>query len=162
MTPKTHRYLDASAVPYSVIPALHGVALGDYGLVIRNQTGASIPYVCGDSSGAAKGSHVLGECSGAVYIEMKFVNDGDFSFIVFPGSRSGSALTDTSSAKSAVQVQLSKLSADDADDLAKHLSSHFMDRFFIRTAMTKWGAPPMIIPPVDAVSGAGAVSSNVR
>jgi hypothetical protein len=149
-----HRYLDAGAVPYSVVPALHAVSMGDYGLVIRNKTGASTPYVCGDSSGAAHGSHRLGECSGAVYVAMGLENEGDFSFIVFPRSGSASSLADTHAAAVAVKAQLSKLSADDADDLANHLSSDYMARFYIRSAMTKCGAPQTVIPKADAVSGA--------
>jgi len=148
-----HRYLDASAVPYSVVPALSGVSMGDYGLVVRNSTGASTPYVCGDSSGATNGSHRLGECSGAVYIAMGRENEGDFSFIVFPRSGSGS-LTNTSAAANVVRTQLSKLSADDADDLAEHLTSEYSSRYNVRSAMTKWGAPPIVIPKVDAISSA--------
>ncbi len=127
--------------------------MGDFGLVIRNQTGASTPYVCGDSSGAKHGSHKLGECSGAVYIALG-LDEGDFSFIVFPRSGSGSSLTDTHAAELAVRAQLSKLSADDADDLANHLSSGYMARFYFRSAMTKCGAPQTVIPKADAVSGA--------
>jgi len=149
-----HRYLDASTIPYSVVPALAGVGMGDYGLVIRNKTGASTPYACGDSSGAAHGSHKLGECSGAVYMAMGLENEGDFSFIVFPQSGSGGSLTDTRAAENAVRAQLSKLSAGDADDLAKHLTSDWNARFLIRSALTKWGAPAVVIPPVDAISGA--------
>jgi len=149
-----HRYLDASTIPYSVVPALHGVSMGDYGLVIRNKTGASTPYACGDSSGAKHGSHKLGECSGAVFIAMGLENEGDFSFIVFPQSGSGGSLTDTGAAENAVRTQLAKLSADDADDLANHLAADPVGRFHIRSALTKWGAPQMVIPKVDAVSGA--------
>jgi len=151
-----HRYLDASTVPYSVVPALAGVGYGDFGLIIRNQTGANTPYACGDSSGAKHGSHKLGECSGAVYIAMGLENEGDFSFIVFPNSGGGKPLTDTGAAADATRTRLSKLSADDADDLAHHLGSDPMARFHIRTTLTKRGAPPMVIPPVDAISGAGA------
>jgi hypothetical protein len=148
-----HRYLDASAVPYSVVPALPDVSMGDYGLIIRNMTGASTPYVCGDSSGAANGSTKLGECSGAVFIAMGFENEGDFSFIVFPNSRSGNSLKDTRAAQLAVRTQLKKLSADDADDLANHCASDPMARFNVRTALTKWDAPALVIPKVDAISG---------
>jgi hypothetical protein len=148
-----HRYLDASAVPYSVVPALSGVSMGDYGLVIRNMTGASISYVCGDSSGAARGSHRLGECSGAVYVAMGRENEGDFSFIVFPGS-GGHTLTDTRAAENAVRTRLARLSADDADDLANHLAVGNLARFNVRSALTRWGASPIVIPLVDAISGA--------
>ncbi|MGC2656879.1 MAG: hypothetical protein WA324_02805 [Bryobacteraceae bacterium] len=103
-------YLDASAIPYSVLPALSGVKLGDYGLVIRNQTGASTPYVCGDSSGAKNGSHRLGECSGAVYLAVGRENEGAFTFIVFPGS-GGGTVANTGAAGTAVRNQLAKLSA---------------------------------------------------
>jgi len=149
-----HAYLDASTVPYSVVPALSGVSTGDYGLIIRHKTGANTPYVCGDSSGAKHGSTRLGECSGAVYIAMGLENEGDFTFIVFPGSGNGSSLSDTRSAAGAVQAQLSKLSADDADALANQLAPDAMARFHIRSALTQRGAPAPVIPKVDAVSGA--------
>jgi len=149
-----HRYLDASAIPYSVVPDLGSVSMGDYGLVIRNKTGASTPYVCGDSTGTKSGrSRKLGECSGAVYLAMGKENEGDFSFIVFP--QSGTAiLNDTAAAETAVRTQLGNLSADDADDLANHLASGANERFNVRTALNKRGAPAIVIPKVDAVSGA--------
>jgi hypothetical protein len=103
-----NRYLDASAIPYSVVPALAGVGMGDYGLVIRNATGASIPYVCGDSSGAKRGSHRLGECSGAVYLALGRENEGDFSFIVFAGSRNGRPLNNPKAAETPVRTRLGK------------------------------------------------------
>jgi hypothetical protein len=146
-------YIDASTVPYSVLPALSQVSMGDYGLIVRNKTGANTPYVCGDSSGAKHGSHKLGECSGAVYLAMGKENEGDFSFIVFPQSGTGK-MTDTVAAESAVRTQLGKLSTDDADDLANHLASLAFDRSNVRLAMTQRGAPAIVIPKVDAVSGA--------
>lgn len=144
------RYLDASEVPYSVVPALPNVTLGDYGLVIRNVTGASIPYVCGDSSGKKKGSTTLGECSGAVYLAMGSENEGDFSFIVFDRSHDGKPLNEPKAAESPVRIRLSKLSAEDADALATHLASKWVWGN-IRGALTKWSAPPFV---VDAISGA--------
>jgi hypothetical protein len=149
-----HRYLDASTVPYSVLPALDGVKMGDFGLIIRNATGACTPYACGDSSGAKNGSRKLGECSGAVYLAMGKENEGDFSFIVFPNSGGGSPLNNTSAAADAVRTQLRKLSAEEADDLADHLAPDAMGRFHVRSALTKWSAPPQIIPAVDAISAA--------
>jgi hypothetical protein len=81
-------------------------------------------------------------------------NEGDFSFIVFP--RSGtSTLNDTGAAERTVRTQLGLLSADDADDLANHLASDPNDRFRVRTALAKAGAPAIVIPPVDAITGAG-------
>ena len=146
-------YIDASTIPYSVLPALTHVSMGDYGLIIRNKTGASTPYVCGDSSGAKHGSHKLGECSGAVFLAMGKENEGDFSFIVFPQSGTGK-MTETSAAETAARTRLSMLSADEADDLAKHLASGAVDRFNVRSAMSQWGAPAIVIPKVDAISGA--------
>jgi hypothetical protein len=146
-------YLDASTIPYSVLPALTHVGMGDYGLIIRNKTGASTPYVCADSSGAKHGSHKLGECSGAIYLAMGKENEGDFSFIVFPQSGTGKT-TDTVAAERAIRTQLGKLSDADADDLASHLASGATDRFHVRSALTQWGAPATVIPKVDAVSGA--------
>jgi hypothetical protein len=143
-----HRYLDSSEVPYSVVPALDGVSMGDFGLVIRNAKGNSTPYTCGDSSGAAKGSTKLGECSGAVYIAMGYENEGDFSFIVFPNSRTGRSLKDKAAAVHAVSDRLRKLSSEDADDLANHCASDPASRFQVRAALTRWGAPagPASIP----------------
>jgi hypothetical protein len=137
-------YIDAARIPYSVLPALNNVSMGDYGLVIRNKTGASTPYVCGDSSGAKHGSHKLGECSGAVYLAMGKENEGDFSFVLFPQSGTGK-VGDTVAAESAVRARLGKLPSNDADDLAKHLASASVDRFHVRSALTKRGAPPVII-----------------
>lgn len=149
-----HCYLDASAIPYSVVPDLVGVSMGDYGLVIRNQTGARTPYVCGDSTGSKTGkSRRLGECSGAVYLAMGKENEGDFSFIVFPRSGSGT-LNDTGAAERVVRTQLGLLSAADADDLASHLGADPNDRFRVRTAMAQAGAPALVIPAVDAVTSA--------
>jgi hypothetical protein len=149
-----HCYLDASAVPYSVVPDLVGVSMGDYGLVVRNKTGARTPYVCGDSSGSRTGkSRKLGECSGAVYLAMGKENEGDFSFIVFP--RSGtSTLNDPSAAERTVRTQFKLLSADDADDLANHLGADPNDRFRVRTALAQAGAPAIVFPAVDAVTSA--------
>ncbi len=148
-----HRYLDASDIPYSVVPDLVGVGMGDYGLVIRNATGAWSPYVCGDSNASRSGkSRTLGECSGAVYLAMGKENEGDFSFIVFPGSGSAK-MNDKSAAKGVVQTKLGLLSADDADDLARRLSSKVDDQWRVRIAMAKAGAPEMVITP-DAVTSA--------
>ena len=154
-----HCYLDASAIAYSVVPELVGVSMGDYGLVIRNKTGARIPYVCGDSSGSKTGrSRKLGECSGAVYLAMGKENEGDFSFIVFP--RSGtSTLNDTGAAERVVRTQLGLLSSDEADDLANHLASDPNEQFRVRTAMAQAGAPAIVIPVVDAISGASTIGA---
>jgi hypothetical protein len=149
-----HCYLDASAIPYSVVPNLVGVNMGDYGLVIRNKTGARTPYVCGDSSGSKTGkSRKLGECSGAVYLAMGKENEGDFSFIVFPGSGS-STLNDPGAAERTVRTKLGLLSANDADDLANHLAPDPNDQFRVRTAMAQAGAPAIVIPAVDAITSA--------
>src|SRR5215475_988749 len=155
-----HRYLDASDIPYSVVPDLVGVNMGDYGLVIRNATGAKIAYVCGDSNGSRSGkSRTLGECSGAVYLAMGKENEGDFSFLVFPGSGS-SKMNDRGAAEGVVRTKLGLLSAGDADDLARHLASKLDDRIRIRTAMTRAGAPESVLPPPDAITGAGAIPTK--
>jgi hypothetical protein len=151
-----HAYLDAAAVPYMVQPALPGVQMGDYALVIRNETGASVAVVCGDGTARVGGSKKLGECSGAVYLALGKENERDFSFVVFPGSRSGASVSDVAAAGKAVRTQVSKLAAGQADELADQLASRSaMGRFHVRTALTKWGAPQMIPPPVDAITGAG-------
>jgi hypothetical protein len=153
-----HCYLDASDIAYSVVPDLVGVSMGDYGLVIRNKTGAWTPYVCGDSNGSRSGrSRVLGECSGAVYLAMGKENEGDFSFIVFPGSGSAK-MNDKSAAKGVVQTKLGLLSASDANDLANHMASNFDDQIRIRMAMAKAGAPDFVVGPPDAITGAGAAT----
>jgi hypothetical protein len=155
-----HRYLDASDIAYSVVPDFVGVSMGDYGLVIRNATGAWIPYVCGDSNGSTTGkSRVLGECSGAVYLAMGKENEGDFSFIVFPGSGSAK-MNDKSAAKGVVQTKLGLLSAGDADDLANHLVPKVDDVWRVRIAMAKAGAPEFVPPPPDAITGAGRAISG--
>jgi hypothetical protein len=143
-------YIDASTVPYSVLPALSHVAMGDYGLVIRNKTGDCTPYVCADSSGAKHGSHKLGECSGAVYLAVGEENEGDFSFIVFPQSGSG-VMNDTAAAERVVRARFSKLSSGDANNLASQLATHAPDWGNVRTALTQKGAPGLV---VDAVTGA--------
>ncbi len=85
-------YLDASVVPYAVWAnnwnhiSLGGskLRLGDFGLAIENNTGASIGYVYGDSGTQDK----VGESS-------QKLNDtlgrgtGHVTFIAFPGSGSG-------------------------------------------------------------------------
>lgn len=153
-----HRYLDASDIAYSVVPDLVGVNMGDYGLVIRNATGARTPYVCGDSNGSTSGkSRVLGECSGAVFLAMGKENEGDFSFIVFPGSGSGK-LNDKAAAEGVVRTKLGLLSAGDADDLANHMVPNVNDVWRVRIAMAHAGAPEFVPPPPDAITGAGAVS----
>jgi hypothetical protein len=137
-----------------VVPNLVDVSMGDYGLVIRNKTGARTPYVCGDSTGSKTGkSRKLGECSGAVYLAMGKENEGDFSFIVFPRSGTGT-LNDTDGADRAVRTQLGLLSANDADDLANHLAADPVDRYRVRTAMAQAGAPAIVIPAVDAITSA--------
>ncbi len=100
-----------------------------------------------------KFGNALGECSGAVYIAMGRENEGDFSFILFPGSGTGT-LTATTAAANAVRAQLGKLSAQDADTLSNHLASDAMARYYVRSAMTKWGAPQAVMPKADAISGA--------
>jgi hypothetical protein len=136
-------YIDAATIPYSVLPALRNVRMGDYGLVIRNKTGASTPYVCGDSSGAKHGSFKLGECSGAVYLAMGKENEGDFSFIVFPLSGTGK-VNDTGAAAAAVRAQLNKLSAIEGGELVNHLATAGPDNFQVRSALTIRGAPATI------------------
>jgi hypothetical protein len=144
-----YRYLDASIELYSVVPALPGVGSGDYGLVIRNKTGASTPFYFGDSSGSTSGSTHLGECSEAVY-QVMGDNEGVFSFIVFPGSGGtggGAGMV------SGVRSQLGMYSTDDADALAKRLAPDMPELNRVRFALTRAGAPMEVVA-VDAISGA--------
>ncbi len=151
------RYLDASTVPFMVVPALTGVKMGDFGMVIRNATGAAAAFVCGDSSGSTNGSTVLGECSGAVFIAMGKQNEGKFSFIVFPSSGTGS-ITGARAAETAVRSRMGILTGSDADDLGRQLSGDITSNFVvynnIRKGMSQLGAP-RFVPQVDAISGAG-------
>jgi hypothetical protein len=84
------RYWDATAVSYGAITpplARLGVELGDYGLAIRNDTGASEAFFYGDSGAQEK----VGEMSRHLFLKLVPGNDEEhhpITFIVFPGSGS--------------------------------------------------------------------------
>jgi hypothetical protein len=136
-------YLDAAKVPYSVVPRLPGVTIGDFGLIIRNASGADTPFLFADT-GTEGGSTKLGECSGFVYetIADGQSHDETFSFIVFP--KSGSGVADPEAVKkmeSVVRARLSKL-ADADDSLGVRLSNGGeMEYRNINMVLRKWGGP---------------------
>jgi hypothetical protein len=135
-------YLDAGEVPYSVVPRIPGVNAGDFGLIIRNATGASTAFLYGDT-GAKGGSSKLGECSGYVYQKLTWStsNDETFSFIIFPGS--GNGVADPAAVKKmegVVRAQMGKLF--DADDsLGRKLAEDDDEYRPINMALRDWGGP---------------------
>ncbi|HUQ93906.1 MAG TPA: hypothetical protein VM120_19665 [Bryobacteraceae bacterium] len=91
-------YIDAAEVDYAVVPDLAGVRKGDYGVVIRNSTGRTTSFYCGDTAGGKGdygnyGTKKLGEVSGHVleYLGEGYYNEEPYSFIVFPNSGNGEA-----------------------------------------------------------------------
>jgi len=135
-----NRYLDAAAVPYSVVPKLPGVRKGDFGLVIRNKTGDATPFFFGDTSGAG-GSTKLGESSGFVYLTLGQSEDEAYSFIVFPGSGSGVAdLAALGRMDSAVRSQMSKI-ANTGNALAQRLAPRDPQLLNVRRALFEFGGP---------------------
>ena len=87
-------YLDSTVVPYAVWANAwghislngHKLHLGDFGLAINNDTGASIGYVYGDSGSADK----VGESSQRLHEAVG--GGGLVTFIAFPGSGSGTVV----------------------------------------------------------------------
>jgi hypothetical protein len=135
-------YLDAGEVPYSVVPRLKGIDVGDFGLIIRNSTGANTAFLYGDT-GTKGGSTRLGESSGYVYEEIadgKY-NDETFTFIAFPNSGSGAAdKAAVNRMETVVRAQLTKL--NDADDtLGATLGKGEMEYRNINLALRSWGGP---------------------
>jgi hypothetical protein len=134
------RYVDASTVPYAALPNLPHVRLGDFGLIIRNSTGDSIGFFFGDTGA---GSH-LGECSGAVKLEIaseRNAEDEDFSFIVFPGSSTGTLSQAPAMTGGAIMRQISKLSHS-GNQLADFLAPEGpMRKYLMRQALAVWGGP---------------------
>jgi hypothetical protein len=88
-----HKYHDAASVPYGALSdGLRRLGPGDndFGLVIRNNNGASTGFFFGDRAG--RGSQKVGECSGYVKTTIapeRNQEDNTFSFFVFPGSGNG-------------------------------------------------------------------------
>ena len=128
-------YLDSSTVPYAVWAnnwntiALRGdkLRLGDFGLAINNKTGASTPYVYGDSGTQNK----VGESSKKLHTALGAAS-GLVTFIAFPGSGAGtlskghyhpSALGPDPNARirHKVEAQMQKL-GDSATNLAARLA----------------------------------------
>jgi hypothetical protein len=139
------RYVDASTVPYAALPNLPHVRLGDFGLIIRNSTGDSIGFFFGDTGA---GSH-LGECSGAVKLEIaseRNAEDEDFSFIVFPGSGTGTLSQAPAMTGGAIMRQISKLSHS-GNQLADFLAPEGpMRKYLMRQALALWGGPAAEMP----------------
>lgn len=121
-----HRYLDSSEVPYAVWAnhwntiSIGGkkVRQGDVGLAIANATGASTPFVYGDSGTPNK----VGESS--LQLHKTLGNPGGLvTFIAFPGSGSGSVLGPNPNLiiRARVLMHTIKLQKN-ASDLASRLS----------------------------------------
>jgi hypothetical protein len=135
-------YWDAAIVPYSVVPRLPGVRLGDFGLVIRNKTGDSTPFFFADTSGGKGGSRKLGECSGFVYLALGESEDEPYSFIVFPRSGSGSADGDAlGRMDTVVTAQLAKI-VNTGNALAERLAPRDPQLLNVRRALFENGGPP--------------------
>ena len=91
----SNHYLDSSVVPYAVWAnhwdhiSLGGkkLRMGDFGLAIENNTGASIGFVYGDGGTPDK----VGECSQKLHNTLGR-GAGLVTFIAFPGSGSGQIL----------------------------------------------------------------------
>ena len=135
-------YLDASEVPFSVVPRLHGVRLGDFGLVICNSTGQATPFLYGDASGSTAGSLALGECSGYIFETIgNGNNDQTFSFIAFPGTGSGVADQNAvAKLKSTVRALMGKISDDD-DSISARLANDEWQYRDLSLAVYNWGGP---------------------
>ena len=153
-----HCYRDASDIPYSVVPDLVGVNLGDYGLVIRNATGAKTPLRVRRQQPVDvwKKPRTRGMFRVPCFSRWGKQKEGDFSVIVFPGSGSGK-MNDKGAAKGVVQTKLGSVSADHEGDLAGRLASNVDDQCRIGPAMALAGAPEFVPPPPDAVTAAGAI-----
>jgi hypothetical protein len=87
-------YFDAATIAYGALSdalmSAGGVGLGDYGLIIRNDTGDSLGFFFGDRAGS--GSDKVGECSGFVKTTLAPNSDDEdntFTFLVFPGTGKG-------------------------------------------------------------------------
>ncbi len=118
-------YWDAAAIPYCVWPSElgHGLSLGDYGLVIANDTGRSGGFFFADTGSTTK----LGECSGFLVTAVMgspLNNDAMVTFIVFPRSGGGSAdQGQESRIRAIVHSRISKLSGDPyAEEFIRFLS----------------------------------------
>jgi hypothetical protein len=133
-------YWDAGVVPYSVVPRLPGVRKGDFGLVIRNSTGDSTEFFYGDTSGP-NGTTQLGECSGFLWQTLGEKESEDYSFIVFPGSGSGTADGDAlGRMDKVVKAQISKI-ANTGNVLAQRLAPRDPQLLHCRMALHEWGGP---------------------
>jgi len=139
-----NRYLDAGEVPYAVLLKLPGARLGDFGIAIRNRTGQSTAFLFGDT-GADGGSTRLGECSANVYFtiangQISAVSE-TYSFIVFPGSGSGSAdAKAVENMVSRVRNEMGK-TALTGDKLARKFAPAGPEFETIGRAIWEWGGP---------------------
>jgi hypothetical protein len=132
------KYVDASAVPYAVWANRWrslGVNKGDFGLAIRNSTGAHGGFLFGDTGTTDR----VGECSRKVVrtLSPNGYNEDHVSFLVFPGSGVGSAGAERL-IKPRVKVEIAKLNyAANASIIGEHLSSSFSMN--IMQALAAWG-----------------------
>jgi hypothetical protein len=118
-------YWDASRIPYCVWPSLlgQGLALGDFGLVIANDSGKSGGFFFADTGSTTK----VGECSGFLVTQVlgsPLNNDRMVSFIVFPGSGGGAPTKGRETLiKKKVSDQVAKLSGVvNAEELIRFLA----------------------------------------
>ncbi len=118
-------FWDASEVPYCVWPSMlrSDVRLGDFGLVIGNDTGRSGGFFFADTGSTTK----LGECSGNLVTQVAgspLNNDHLVTFLVFPKSGSGAAKQgQETTIVTKVRAQVSKLSGvPNAEELITFLS----------------------------------------
>jgi hypothetical protein len=112
-------YWNASSIRYAVWPSvLHsqGLTLGDFGLVIRNQTGNASGFFFADT-----GSYnILGECSGHLVetVSGSARNNNDtVSFIVFPGSGGSATPASEGNIEGVVQTQMGYLNLPNSEEL---------------------------------------------
>jgi hypothetical protein len=137
-----NQYWDAGIVPYSVVPRLPKVRKGDFGLVIRNRTGDSTAFFFGDTSGGKDGSTQLGESSGFLYLTLGESEDEPYSFIVFPGSGSGSADGEALGRMEKIVTNLVTKTANTGNVLAQRLAPRDPELWNVRRALFEWGGPP--------------------
>ena len=136
------RYIDAGSVAFGALSPKLGrlVKIFDFGIIIRNSTGASTDFFFGDAAG--KNSDRVGECSGYVQTALAPDKNGEddvFSFIVFPGSGGGGTPSGDAVERS-VRNRIRGL-AELGEDLVMRLAKKDSEQFFVRRALYDWGGP---------------------
>lgn len=124
----TDKWVNAEDVPYAVWanawkrPNINGkqLALGDFGLAIRNDTGACSGFFYGDAGTPDK----VGECSQNLYLALTDSGAPWCTFIAFPGSGPGKVVGSVPEGKIAANVLplVSKLAlTDNPSDLMERI-----------------------------------------